>query len=332
MSDSPSTPPAKRKRTDADASASLTPLRSKIWMPYGDIILQAESTQFRVNRDVLAKNSLVFQGMLTLPQPPNEEKIEDCPIVQLSDSAQDVGLLLSAFYNPFHNQSRMPFDLIACSLRLGRKYEVLLFKADAVRRMHLEFPAKLDAWDQRVARDRLDWIKPAAGVHVDLLNLAYENGVFTCIPTLALRCLTQYTLSELFAGVKRDDGSRATLQSEIKLTLALALEKLQIFQRNNFEWLREEGDIVPCGDCEWYDDCEETRKRICRIECRPDQVDVTYTVNTWNKAGGGAWVGRLCEDCDRAASAEYNIGRGKAWEMLPTFFGLPQWNDLKDMD
>jgi hypothetical protein len=48
----------KSKRTELDTSLSdggpsQTPRRSEIWMPYGDIILEVESTQFRVNRDIL---------------------------------------------------------------------------------------------------------------------------------------------------------------------------------------------------------------------------------------------------------------------------------------
>ena len=70
-------------------------------MPYGDIILQAESTQFRVNRDILAKHSSVFQDLFLIPQPPNEGTVEGCPIVQLSDSAIDLQLLLTAFYDPY---------------------------------------------------------------------------------------------------------------------------------------------------------------------------------------------------------------------------------------
>ncbi|KAJ6480103.1 hypothetical protein DFH09DRAFT_1465741 [Mycena vulgaris] len=330
------TPPAKRKRTEPDASGSgpsPPPRRSEIWMPYGDIILQAESTQFRVNRDILAKNSIVFQGMLTLPQPLHEEMVDGCPIVQLSDSAHDLELLLSAFYDPFHAHGKLPLDMLAASLRLGRKYEVLRFKSDAMSRMHVEFPSKLEAWDRRMAKDCLEWIKPAAGIYVDLLNLAFENGVYTSIPTLALRCLTQYTLAQLFAGVERDDGSRATLPANTKLTLALGLEAIQLFQRNNFDWLREEGEVVPSyHECVSSDDCEEVRRDMYPIECGTDQVDLTYTTHTWDKAGGGRWVGRLCKDCDKDARAEYEIGRTRAWDKLPTFFGLPEWKDLKDMD
>jgi hypothetical protein len=96
------TPPAKRKRT-TDSSPDdpdTTPVRSKIWMPYGDIILQAEFTQFRVNRDVLAQNSSVFADMLSVPLPPDEPTVEGCPIVRVTDTAKDWELLLDVLYHP----------------------------------------------------------------------------------------------------------------------------------------------------------------------------------------------------------------------------------------
>lgn len=196
-------PPQKRQRTETDGSGSVpgpkTYKRSdKVWMPYGDIILQVEDMQFRANRDVLAHNSLAFRGMFSLPQPVNEAQVEGCPVVQLTgDSAKDVELFLAEFYNPFHNRGKLQFEVLACSLRLGRKYEAPTFKQDVAHRLHVEFPATLEAWDRRQARERisgLEMIRPTAGVYIDLLNLVYENGVYTCIPALAFRCLSLYTL------------------------------------------------------------------------------------------------------------------------------------------
>jgi hypothetical protein len=69
-------------------------------MRYGDVILQAESTQFRVNRDVLAEQSSVFTDMFSVLQPANEPTVEGCPIVHVSDTAKDWELLLTVLYDP----------------------------------------------------------------------------------------------------------------------------------------------------------------------------------------------------------------------------------------
>ncbi|KAJ7734583.1 hypothetical protein DFH07DRAFT_893898 [Mycena maculata] len=110
------TPSTKRKRTDSDPAETLTPIRSKIWMPYGDIILQAESTQFRVNRDVLAHQSSVFKDMFSVPQPLNDPTVEGCPVVHVSDAAKDWELLLEILYDPFPPNAVQPFLLVASML------------------------------------------------------------------------------------------------------------------------------------------------------------------------------------------------------------------------
>ncbi|KAJ7211800.1 hypothetical protein B0H12DRAFT_1061867 [Mycena haematopus] len=329
-------PPQKRPRTEPESGPITYKRSEKVWMTYGDIILQVKNMQFRVNRDVLARNSIAFNGMFSIPQPIDETKVEGCSVVPLhGDSVKDVELFLSAFYNPFFFAIKQEFDVIACSLRLGRKYEAPAFKNDAVYRLHVEFPNTLSAWDKRQARHRLnglEYIRPTPTILVDLLNLAYENGVYTCIPALAFRCLSLYSLSQLFAGFEREDRSRATLPDATKLTLACALEAIQIFQRNNFEWLREEGEVVPNQEeCLDYDMCEAHRQEMYRFrDCGPQKVDITYTLEQWDKVGD--WAGRLCKDCEKVSKIEHEAGRRNAWDRLPTFFGLPEWADLKDMD
>lgn len=76
-----------------------TPHRSEVWFDDGNIIVQAEKTQFRVHRGVLAKQSVVFKDMFRLPQPANELTVDGHPIVHLSDTARDVGYLFAALYD-----------------------------------------------------------------------------------------------------------------------------------------------------------------------------------------------------------------------------------------
>jgi hypothetical protein len=99
----------------------------------------------------------------------------------------------------FYHKIKLPFDLLACSLRLGRKYEAPTFKKDSVQRLYTEFPKTLDLWDKREARFRLyrlEYIRPRRAC-LSTLNLAYENGVYTCISPLSFRCLSLYPLVSL---------------------------------------------------------------------------------------------------------------------------------------
>lgn len=98
-------PPPKRKRAEdsgGDLPNALTDhVRSdSIWYDDGNVILQAESTQYKVYRGVLAQSSSVFRDMFSFPQPPasDAETIEGCPVVRLSDSAEEVTYVLQAIF------------------------------------------------------------------------------------------------------------------------------------------------------------------------------------------------------------------------------------------
>lgn len=97
-------PPAKRLRIGAhaneldDDSESSTVKYSEPWFDDGNVILEAEQTQFKVYRGILCENSQIFRDMFAIPQSPtSHDKMQDgCPVVQLSDCANEVRHVLKA--------------------------------------------------------------------------------------------------------------------------------------------------------------------------------------------------------------------------------------------
>jgi hypothetical protein len=77
-------------------------------------------------------------------------------------------------------------------LRLGSKYDIRQARNDALSRLHFEYPADLEAW--QILNTDLTKIAAHQGIQPDLLNLLYECGVDSCIPTAGLHCLNAYTL------------------------------------------------------------------------------------------------------------------------------------------
>lgn len=77
---------------------SISISRSQPWFDDGNIILQAENTQFRVYRGILAASSSIFADMFSMPQPAlcAETMMEGCSVVHLSDSAEDLRYVLEA--------------------------------------------------------------------------------------------------------------------------------------------------------------------------------------------------------------------------------------------
>ena len=95
--------PLKRQRTDDAQEDAQTQLlqRSRFWFDDGNVILQAENTQFRAHRSLLSLHSNVFKEMFAMPQPTDTTttpNVDGCPVITLSDKASDLEHFLSILY------------------------------------------------------------------------------------------------------------------------------------------------------------------------------------------------------------------------------------------
>lgn len=72
--------------------------RSTPWFNDGNIILEADFTQFRVYKGILSANSVVFADMFALSQADGEGEVEGCAVVPLQDKADDLRVVLQALH------------------------------------------------------------------------------------------------------------------------------------------------------------------------------------------------------------------------------------------
>jgi len=90
----------KRKHVEISASKVDSWTRSTdIYFDDGNIILVAGNIAFRVHRGQLARHSEVFRDLLLLPQPAGAEVFDESPVVRLTDTSDDVLMLLRALYD-----------------------------------------------------------------------------------------------------------------------------------------------------------------------------------------------------------------------------------------
>ena len=92
--------PSKRARTDEDSEPRILTRHPEFWFNDGSVILNVETTSFRVHSSILCKHSTVFADMFSLPQLATREEQDGCPVVDMPDSAEDFACLLRAFYEP----------------------------------------------------------------------------------------------------------------------------------------------------------------------------------------------------------------------------------------
>ncbi|KAF7984459.1 hypothetical protein HWV62_14556 [Athelia sp. TMB] len=140
----------------------MLPTRSRIWYEDGTVVVEAEKTQFKVHRSLLSQSSSVFRDMFTSPQPLNlqEELVEGCPVVQLTDSKMDVEHVFDALFRPREFLGKpLPIGVVAAFLRLGMKYDIDALRKEALRRLYYEFPVDFDTflatddWTMTLDRD-----------------------------------------------------------------------------------------------------------------------------------------------------------------------------------
>ena len=103
--DSGAVRPNKRQRLVSENHEVVPKPHSRFSFKDGNIVLIAEDTYFRVHESLLSRDSEVFRDMISLVDPQVTassdvpQRIEGCPVVQLTDSAQEISSILSLLYN-----------------------------------------------------------------------------------------------------------------------------------------------------------------------------------------------------------------------------------------
>lgn len=77
--------------------------RGDPWLDDGSIILQTQSTIFKVHRSVLARNAEIFADTFQMPQPdkPADDQalIDGCSVLPLTDDPTELSHFLRALYD-----------------------------------------------------------------------------------------------------------------------------------------------------------------------------------------------------------------------------------------
>ncbi|KAF8216780.1 hypothetical protein K438DRAFT_403438 [Mycena galopus ATCC 62051] len=309
--------PAKRKRTE---HAPIT--RSTTWKTDGSVVLQAESTQFRVHWSVLSENSSFFRDMQGLPQPPDQPTVEGCPIVELSDDdPEDLERLLKVLYSPtFLKRKALPLPVIAALIRLGRKYDFKDLFDSAVALLQSEYPTTLQEYDAMAKRFVSVEISPGLGF--DIISLATENNILFLLPAAYYCLLEDFSLIELFDGMSRADGTVARLSDLDLRRCVIARERLLVKQCQpdyTFGWARRE-----FGGCTKPTQCRTLRDGV--LSEYSEQAEIEALALPSDILDGF----KFCAACTRHAYECIIAGRKKIWDELPDIFDLPPWDELKN--
>src|ERR1700761_450673 len=105
---------------------------------------------------------------------------------------------------------------------------------------------------------------------------------------------------------------------------------MALFQHKTLAWLRD-GSVVPHSQCSSSARCEQQRITMAKIvdddHCSQGRFNLGYMIDQWDHR----WTGMMCSLCEISATAVYERGREKGWELLPSFLGLTNWQELDDV-
>ncbi|KAJ6584632.1 hypothetical protein B0H19DRAFT_1105816 [Mycena capillaripes] len=319
-------PPAKRQRTDdADAVETVTPVQRSLdyWFDDGNIILQVESTQFRLLKSILSMHSTVFRDMFMLPLPVDEPTIENCPVVKLNgDTAQDWIHLLGVMFPKSFMEDVPRLELVAAILRLSKKYDFPVFRKDCIHRLKVTFPTEFEEYDNND-----DWtlIREKDGLFIPLLSLAREIGLYSIRPLAYYLMITIENGTYMPRILKKD----ASLSDNDRFACLMGYANLLAKQSTTtMAWLNVGNYHIasPTG-CRQRSKCLAAVKAIIFNMSQKPRPNICV-IARWDEG----WEDDLCGPCVKKAKEVFEAGRETCWKELLAAFGLPDWEKLKELD
>ena len=104
--------------------ATSLPLPDCLDLSEADVIVRTlDHTSFPVHKSVLASSSWVFRDMFALPQSPNNEMVNELPVVDISEDAELVRSLITVLY-PIPSEIPASYDRILALLAAAQKYDM----------------------------------------------------------------------------------------------------------------------------------------------------------------------------------------------------------------
>ncbi|KAK7062386.1 BTB domain-containing protein [Favolaschia claudopus] len=314
------------------SSASQTELKrvEDLWFPDATLILRAENSLFRVHSGILAARSSVFQDMIAFPQPtpPAEsdgnEMVDGHVVVRLHDLAGEVEVFLRAIFDSsFFMPPRSPvkFQVVIGVMRLAHKYDVQFLFRRALSHLDSIFPVQFT--------DSLD----RYSVYGDADHVQFDGGDLT-VDFIAFRAALEVGASWILPTAYYNIARESDFMLKLGANCHLSPQEEKLFLAAQTKFLRAFGStyrfmkLLPSPECD-SSQCEDTISEGHDVLKRwnDDCTDMDPL---------GPWVfdyvdGSLCDGCEDLARVQHRAAQEVFWDTLPTLFGLPGWDELKEL-
>ncbi|KAJ7128299.1 hypothetical protein C8R46DRAFT_1237068 [Mycena filopes] len=328
-----------------DSSLELTGAEG-LWFEDCGLIIQAETTLFRVSRDFLAMRSPVFGGnACPLPTPQDAELMEGCPFVRLPDSAEDVTLFpqgpailrvrfyyiqqslhlsaLQRFFEP--PPTKTSFSVVAGILRMSHKYEVDVLRKRALIHLSSACPTTLSGWDTRLTEQT--WFPLAPAHYFEAISLARQTSALWILPLALYRACAALDIGEIMMGTEGHVLSPAdavTCARGLRFLDTTATSQALNFLSSPTVPGCESPHACAARKREGHIKADEWRKYEFATEFRPCPPLEIWDDGTFERL-------EVCAVCKPHLRSAHALARQAIWDRLPDIFALPSWTELTQM-
>ncbi|KAJ7048740.1 hypothetical protein C8F01DRAFT_45899 [Mycena amicta] len=292
------------------------------------LVIQAETTVFRVSRDFLGLNSTIFRDMLTLPTHADAETLDGAPLVRLPDAARDVDVMLRALlYSDFFYPPPLPtsLEILTSVLRMSHKYDIDILRKRALAHLDAIHPTSLAALDALPRGTRTWFTSDAEPVTAEgciaTILLAREFSLDWILPLAFYRvCLFVFDRQII----------DSALSSEDKATIVTGCRTLQGKESYGIVGFLSSPESEYCND---PDGCGGVRRTVrgalqyVRFCQEVPKVDLPLEI--WKEEHHQEALDLRCPECKPILRREAAKLRREFWNILPGIFGLPEWAVLE---
>ncbi|KAF8640333.1 hypothetical protein AX17_000005 [Amanita inopinata Kibby_2008] len=290
----------------------------EFWFEDGSVVAIIEDQSFRVHQSILTRHSEFFAAMFLIPQPPDQETVDGCPVIRLTDELNDFVDLMKVLYHPFHFDNLSPqadlntlITFISGILRLSTKYLMRHVRQKCISILQSKFPSTIHGCDALLASK---YMYPSDAI-VRAIPLARENHVPEILPW-AYYISTHIPTDELLK-----DGCMGWKDKALCLAGKERLWEVQksLTHAFLFTFDRSPGCISLCNQAFQLAD-RQTWKGFEVLRKSPHPLE-PYT----------DWAAiNTCKKCKEQMEKQHKLGREKVWELLPGIFELKIWKDLRE--
>ncbi|KAI0820485.1 hypothetical protein BC628DRAFT_1422821 [Trametes gibbosa] len=185
---------------------------TEYWMDDGSIVLVAGGYAFKVYKGILAAQSPVFHDMF-LSSAEGKESIDNCAVVHLSDSSEDLRHFLRAIfplkqfkYYKEKENAKASAEAVFSVVRLAHKYQIDELQRQALACVQEYYTTRFDLWESKGSRDDVSFAtSPLPTYAVGAIALARLTDTPSILPLAFYDC---YRLgARVLDGWTHEDGS-----------------------------------------------------------------------------------------------------------------------------